>query len=176
MEICKSRRSMNSEWWCPSDTHLSCLGHAQSECMRCPLGHASVPPYDTAWTGGAFELQASAICDGALCSVLQDKGEGLTGDLVVSRKNQNVSISANDEYKDRVSMASNASLLLSAAKLTDQRTFTCMVVSGADITEYPVNVVIYSESKIPFHIPPYAASPLVEVLMWQQHVDTNLLK
>lgn len=84
----------------------------------------------------------------ALCSVLQDKGEGLTGDLLVSRKNQNVSISPNDEYKDRVSMAANASLLLSAAKLTDQRTFTCMVVSGADITEYPVNVVIYSEYQL----------------------------
>lgn len=42
-------------------------------------------------------------------------------------------------------MANNSSLLLSAAKLTDQRTFTCMVVAGADITEYPVNVVIYSE-------------------------------
>uniref|UniRef100_A0A8C2WN98 Activated leukocyte cell adhesion molecule b n=1 Tax=Cyclopterus lumpus TaxID=8103 RepID=A0A8C2WN98_CYCLU len=57
--------------------------------------------------------------------------KGLTGDLLVKQKNQNVSISATDEYKGRVSMA-----------LTDQRTFTCMVVTG-DITEYPVNVVIY---------------------------------
>ncbi|XP_026155112.1 CD166 antigen homolog A-like [Mastacembelus armatus] len=72
-----------------------------------------------------------------------DKGEGLPGDLLVRQKNQNISISATDEYKGRVSMAANSSLLLSAAKLTDQRTFTCMVVGGADITEYPVNVVIY---------------------------------
>ncbi|XP_039986060.1 CD166 antigen homolog isoform X2 [Xiphias gladius] len=72
-----------------------------------------------------------------------DKGEGLPGDLLVKQKNQNVSISATDEYKGRVSMAANSSLLLSAAKLADQRTFTCMVVTGADITEYPVNVVIY---------------------------------
>uniref|UniRef100_A0A8C4EKP2 Activated leukocyte cell adhesion molecule b n=1 Tax=Dicentrarchus labrax TaxID=13489 RepID=A0A8C4EKP2_DICLA len=72
-----------------------------------------------------------------------DKGEGLPGDLLVKQKNQNVSISATDEYKGRVSMAANSSLLLSEAKLTDQRTFTCMVVAGADITEYPVNVVIY---------------------------------
>ncbi|XP_026219195.1 CD166 antigen homolog isoform X1 [Anabas testudineus] len=72
-----------------------------------------------------------------------DKGEGLTGDLLVKRNNLNVSISATDEYKGRVSMALNSSLLLSAAKLSDQRTFTCMVVSVADITEYPVNVVIY---------------------------------
>lgn len=72
-----------------------------------------------------------------------DKGEGLPGDLLVKQKNQNVSISATDEYLGRVSLAANSSLLLSAAKLTDQRTFTCMVVAGADITEYPVNVVIY---------------------------------
>ncbi|XP_044211004.1 CD166 antigen homolog A-like isoform X1 [Thunnus albacares] len=72
-----------------------------------------------------------------------DKGEGLSGDLLVKKISLNVSISANDEYKGRVSMAANSSLLLSAAKLTDQRTFTCMVVGGADITEYPVNVVIY---------------------------------
>lgn len=149
MEICKSSRSMDSKWWSPSDTHLSCLSHSQSECTHCPLGHASAPPYDTAWTEGAFELGANAICDRrvtrALCSALQDKGEGLTGDLLVKRNNLNVSISATDEYKGRVSMALNSSLLLSAAKLSDQRTFTCMVVSVADITEYPVNVVIYSE-------------------------------
>lgn len=71
-----------------------------------------------------------------------DKG-GLPGDLLVKQKNQNASIIASDEYKDRVSIAANSSLLLSAAKLTDQRTFTCMVVASADIAEYPVNVVIY---------------------------------
>lgn len=80
-----------------------------------------------------------------LCSALQDKGEGTPGDLLVKQKNQNVSISATDEYKDRIRLAENSSLLLSAAKLSDQRTFTCMVVAGADITEYPVHVVIYSE-------------------------------
>ncbi|XP_031729440.1 CD166 antigen homolog A-like isoform X2 [Anarrhichthys ocellatus] len=71
-----------------------------------------------------------------------DKGAGLSGDLLVKQKDQDVSISATDEYKGRVSMGANSSLLLSAAKLTDQRTFTCMVVV-ADIAEYPVNVVIY---------------------------------
>ncbi|KAI4815728.1 hypothetical protein KUCAC02_005863 [Chaenocephalus aceratus] len=71
-----------------------------------------------------------------------DKGEGLSGDLLVKRKDHNVSIMTTDEYKGRVSMAAKSSLLLSAAKLSDQRTFTCMVVAGVDITEYPVNVVI----------------------------------
>uniref|UniRef100_A0A4W6FIJ0 Activated leukocyte cell adhesion molecule b n=1 Tax=Lates calcarifer TaxID=8187 RepID=A0A4W6FIJ0_LATCA len=72
-----------------------------------------------------------------------DKGDGLSGDLLVRQRDNNISILATDEYKGRVSLAANASLLLSAAKLSDQRTFTCMVVAGADIREYPVNVVIY---------------------------------
>lgn len=46
-------------------------------------------------------------------------------------------------------MAANFSLLLSDARLTDQRTFTCMVVAGANIVEYPVNIVVYSEYKLP---------------------------
>lgn len=72
-----------------------------------------------------------------------DKGEGLSGDLLVKLINQNVSVSAGDEYKSRISLAPNSSLLLSTAKLSDQRTFTCMVAAGADIVEFPVNVVIY---------------------------------
>lgn len=72
-----------------------------------------------------------------------DKGDGLSGDLLVKQSGQDASIIANDEYKGRVSMMANSSLLLSKAKLTDQRTFTCMVVAGGDIAEYPVNVVVY---------------------------------
>ncbi|XP_070761638.1 CD166 antigen homolog A-like [Enoplosus armatus] len=72
-----------------------------------------------------------------------DKGKTLSGDLLIKPINQNVSIIATDEYRGRVGLAANASLLLSAAKLTDQRTFTCMVVADEDITEYPVKVVIY---------------------------------
>ncbi|XP_068601858.1 CD166 antigen homolog [Brachionichthys hirsutus] len=72
-----------------------------------------------------------------------DKGEGRSGDLLVKQGGQPFSVSATDEYKGRVSMASNFSLLLSAAMLADQRAFTCMMVIGADIRENPVNVVIY---------------------------------
>ncbi|XP_073344637.1 CD166 antigen homolog A-like [Pagrus major] len=71
-----------------------------------------------------------------------DKVDGL-GDLLVKKANQNVSIISTDEYKDRVSLAANFSLMISAAQLKDQRTFTCMVVAGADIKEFPVNVEIY---------------------------------
>lgn len=80
-----------------------------------------------------------------LSSGPKDKGDGLSGDLLVKQSGQDASIIANDEYKGRVSMMANSSLLLSKAKLTDQRTFTCMVVAGGDIAEYPVNVVVYSE-------------------------------
>ncbi|XP_059187449.1 CD166 antigen homolog A-like isoform X2 [Centropristis striata] len=74
-----------------------------------------------------------------------DKGEGPPGDLLVKTGNNAATISATDEYKNRISMAANFSLLLSSATLTDQHTFTCMVVAGADITEHPVNVVIYKK-------------------------------
>uniref|UniRef100_A0A3B4AAH8 Ig-like domain-containing protein n=1 Tax=Periophthalmus magnuspinnatus TaxID=409849 RepID=A0A3B4AAH8_9GOBI len=70
--------------------------------------------------------------------------DGLSGNLLVKKKNENVSVSAGDEYKNRVSLASNSSLLLSEARLSDQRAFTCMVVAVEDIIEYTVNVVIYS--------------------------------
>uniref|UniRef100_A0A3P8WHH5 Activated leukocyte cell adhesion molecule b n=1 Tax=Cynoglossus semilaevis TaxID=244447 RepID=A0A3P8WHH5_CYNSE len=68
---------------------------------------------------------------------------GISGDLLVKKLDQNVSVLASDEYRTRVSMADNSSLLLSAAKLLDQRTFTCMIVVGSNIKEYPVNVIIY---------------------------------
>uniref|UniRef100_A0A8C6T4H5 Activated leukocyte cell adhesion molecule b n=1 Tax=Neogobius melanostomus TaxID=47308 RepID=A0A8C6T4H5_9GOBI len=71
-----------------------------------------------------------------------DKGDGDAGDLLVRRKNQNVIVIAGDEYKSRVNLTSNSSLLLSAAKLSDQGKFTCIFVTE-DIDEYHVNVVIY---------------------------------
>ncbi|KAM4565846.1 CD166 antigen homolog A-like isoform 2-T2 [Odontesthes bonariensis] len=71
-----------------------------------------------------------------------DKGQGLSGDLLVRQTNQDAKVSATDEYKDRVSMAKNSSLLLSAAKLSDQRTFICMVVTATDVKEYPINLEI----------------------------------
>ncbi|XP_075892412.1 CD166 antigen homolog A-like isoform X2 [Nelusetta ayraudi] len=71
------------------------------------------------------------------------KEDGLSGDLLVKRRDQNVSVSATDDYKDRVSMSANFSLLLSSAKLSDQRTFTCMQADGSDIQEFSTSVVVY---------------------------------
>ncbi|XP_013867850.1 activated leukocyte cell adhesion molecule b [Austrofundulus limnaeus] len=72
-----------------------------------------------------------------------NKGDAQFGDLLVKQKDQNVSISATNDYRGRVNMDANFTLLLSEAKLTDERTFTCMVVAGADIHEFPVTVHIY---------------------------------
>ncbi|XP_061829120.1 CD166 antigen homolog isoform X2 [Nerophis lumbriciformis] len=70
-------------------------------------------------------------------------GNEIKGELLSKPKNEKVSINANDEYKGRIDMAANFSLLLTDAKLTDQRTFTCAVVEGKDINHYYVNVVVY---------------------------------
>uniref|UniRef100_A0A674EFV1 Activated leukocyte cell adhesion molecule b n=1 Tax=Salmo trutta TaxID=8032 RepID=A0A674EFV1_SALTR len=67
------------------------------------------------------------------------------GDLLTQLKDQDASVIATDKYKDRVSMAENSSLLIAAATLKDEKTFTCMVVAGADISEYPVKLLIHSE-------------------------------
>lgn len=83
----------------------------------------------------------------ALFSCLQNKEQSVPGDLLVKKKNEDTVVSATDKYNGRVSIAANLSLLLADAKLSDQHTFTCMVLSGADIKEYPVNLVIQSEYK-----------------------------
>ncbi|XP_061915948.1 CD166 antigen homolog A isoform X2 [Entelurus aequoreus] len=71
------------------------------------------------------------------------KGDGVSGNLLIKHKNENVSIDGSDEYKDRINMAANFSLLLTAAKLTDQRTFTCMVMAAKTAIDYYVKVLVY---------------------------------
>uniref|UniRef100_A0A8C7MJR5 Activated leukocyte cell adhesion molecule b n=1 Tax=Oncorhynchus kisutch TaxID=8019 RepID=A0A8C7MJR5_ONCKI len=66
------------------------------------------------------------------------------GDLLTQLKDQDASVIATNQYKDRVSMAENSSLLIAAASLKDEKIFTCMVVAGADISEYPVKLLIHS--------------------------------
>lgn len=54
-------------------------------------------------------------------------------------------ITATDSYKDRASIGPDSSLLIRQAVLDDQRIFTCMVVSMANLNEYPVEVEVHSE-------------------------------
>ncbi|KAM4590302.1 CD166 antigen homolog A-like [Fundulus diaphanus] len=62
--------------------------------------------------------------------------------LLRKRKNEEAVITATDKFKGRVSLAANLSLLLADAKLTDQHTFTCMVVYPGDLNEPSVKLVV----------------------------------
>lgn len=75
------------------------------------------------------------------------KDDSSAGDLLVKHPQKDeASVSATDGYKNRVSIAENSSLLITQGSLTDQRVFTCMVVSLSNLQEYSVEVKVY---KIP---------------------------
>ncbi|KAF7699903.1 hypothetical protein HF521_002861 [Silurus meridionalis] len=67
--------------------------------------------------------------------------DSTTGDLL-TLKAQGVTIQPIAEYQGRVNITKDLSLEILQAKITDQKTFTCMVVTAADIFEYPVQVTI----------------------------------
>ncbi|XP_028450782.1 CD166 antigen homolog A [Perca flavescens] len=76
-----------------------------------------------------------------------EKGDGTGGDLLIKQvSSAQATVQATDQYAQRVSIDANFSLLISQATLKDQKTFTCMVVSGSNLNEYPVSVLVY---KIP---------------------------
>lgn len=86
-----------------------------------------------------------------ICSCVamdQDKDDGIAGDLLIKRKDS-VSIVAADDYKDRVNITENYSLLIAEGSLSDQKTFTCMVVTELDVLTYPINVLVQSEYRSP---------------------------
>lgn len=63
----------------------------------------------------------------------------------MKQMDQNATISPDVNYKNRVSIKKDFSLVITQVTMTDQRTFTCMVVEKDDILEYPVQVTIYSK-------------------------------
>ncbi|RVE64912.1 hypothetical protein OJAV_G00131080 [Oryzias javanicus] len=65
-----------------------------------------------------------------------ENGQGLSEDLIVKKPDQDAWKSAQNAFKDRVSLAANYSLLLSAIRLTDQGRFICLLVTLQDILEY----------------------------------------
>lgn len=77
----------------------------------------------------------------------QTKADSTIGDLIV-KSAQNTTVSSDVDYKDRVSLTPNLSLRIARAKLSDEKTFTCMVVQGSDIAEYPVQVIILSKQAL----------------------------
>ncbi|KAL0174138.1 hypothetical protein M9458_030106, partial [Cirrhinus mrigala] len=65
------------------------------------------------------------------------------GNILVKNPNQNASVSNDVNYKNRVSIKKDFSLVIKQVTMADQRTFTCMVVWQSDILEYPVQLHIY---------------------------------
>lgn len=69
----------------------------------------------------------------------QDKGN-----ILVKSAGKNATVSDDVNYKTRVSLKDDFSLVITKVTMDDQRIFTCMVVSG-DILEFPVQLAIYSK-------------------------------
>ncbi|XP_073730414.1 CD166 antigen homolog A isoform X2 [Misgurnus anguillicaudatus] len=78
------------------------------------------------------------------------KDDGSAGDLLVKQAQKDeATVSATDGYKNRVSIAANSSLMIARGSLTDQRVFTCMVVSLTNLDEYSVEVRVYKKPSDP---------------------------
>uniref|UniRef100_A0A672KK49 CD166 antigen homolog n=1 Tax=Sinocyclocheilus grahami TaxID=75366 RepID=A0A672KK49_SINGR len=76
--------------------------------------------------------------------------DGSPGDLLVKQAQKDeATVSATDGYKSRVSIAANSSLLITQGSLTDQRVFTCMVVSLTNLKEHSVEVKVYKKPSAP---------------------------
>lgn len=80
---------------------------------------------------------------------LQEKDDGTLGDLLIKQvRNDQAIVQATDGYAQRVSIDDKHSLLITQASLKDQKTFTCMVVSGTNLMEFPVSVFVHSKPNI----------------------------
>ncbi|KAK1785888.1 hypothetical protein P4O66_003125 [Electrophorus voltai] len=85
-----------------------------------------------------------------VCNALvKTNADGSTGDLLVKSQGMNTTLSDNADYHSRISLTRDLSLRISQAKLVDQKIFTCMVVIGADIFEYPVQVTVQKAPSVP---------------------------
>ncbi|XP_056140889.1 CD166 antigen homolog A [Lampris incognitus] len=79
-----------------------------------------------------------------------EKDDNTAGDLLVKQAHkQEATVQATDDYAQRVSIAANSSLLITQGSLKDERVFTCMVVSAANLMEYPVTVLVYKKPSVP---------------------------
>ncbi|XP_055370341.1 CD166 antigen homolog A isoform X2 [Betta splendens] len=75
-----------------------------------------------------------------------EQKDGSSGDLLIKQAHaEQATVQATDDYATRISIDDSFSLLISKATLTDQRTFTCMVVSGTNLMEYRTIVAVYKK-------------------------------
>lgn len=66
---------------------------------------------------------------------------------MVKHQDQNATVSNDVNYKNRVSIKKDFSLVITQVTMADQRTFTCMVVGKEDILEYTIQLAIYSKCR-----------------------------
>ncbi|KAE8288115.1 CD166 antigen-like protein A Activated leukocyte cell adhesion molecule A DM-GRASP-like protein [Larimichthys crocea] len=72
-----------------------------------------------------------------------EKADGTPGDLLIKQaQSDQPTVQATDDYAQRVSIDDKYNLLITKATLSDQKTFTCMVVSGTNLMEYSVTVSV----------------------------------
>ncbi|KAM9846844.1 CD166 antigen homolog A isoform 2-T2 [Aulostomus maculatus] len=75
-----------------------------------------------------------------------EKDDGIPGDLLIKHAHKDKAVvQATDGYAQRVGIDDKYNLLINQASLKDQKTFTCMVVSGSNLMEYPVSVVVHKK-------------------------------
>ncbi|KAI7800532.1 activated leukocyte cell adhesion molecule b [Triplophysa rosa] len=64
------------------------------------------------------------------------------GNILVKLRDQNATVLDDVNYKTRVSLKDDFSLVITKVTMDDQRTFTCITVVSADILEFPVQLAI----------------------------------
>ncbi|KAM9469234.1 activated leukocyte cell adhesion molecule b isoform 2-T3 [Clarias gariepinus] len=69
------------------------------------------------------------------------KVDGTVVDLL-RKSHQNITFLQIEEYNGRINLTNTLALQIFKAKMADQKTFTCMVVTDGDVFEYPVEVII----------------------------------
>lgn len=77
-------------------------------------------------------------------SIPQTKVDGTVVDLL-RKSHQNIMFLQIEEYNGRINLTNTLALQIFKAKMADQKTFTCMVVTDGDVFEYPVEVIIESK-------------------------------
>ncbi|XP_029375784.1 CD166 antigen homolog A [Echeneis naucrates] len=74
------------------------------------------------------------------------KDDGTPGDLLIKQaRNDQATVQATDGYAQRISIDDKFNLLITQASLTDQKTFTCMVVSESNLMEFSVSVFVHKK-------------------------------
>ncbi|XP_062870342.1 CD166 antigen homolog A isoform X2 [Trichomycterus rosablanca] len=76
--------------------------------------------------------------------------DGVSEDLLVKQSQKDeAKITAPDSYRARISISADSSLLIQSGTLQDENVFTCIVVTVANLKEYPVDVYVHKRPSAP---------------------------